>query len=61
MYDGWRKNAAHLREWVDKTNKFIEHAFSQQVSYKHWNREVSMQQVSKWFIPQQEKGFNTHL
>jgi hypothetical protein len=28
MYDGWRKNGAHLREWVDKTNKFIEHAFS---------------------------------
>jgi hypothetical protein len=27
MYDGWRKNGAHLREWVDKTNKFIEHAF----------------------------------
>jgi hypothetical protein len=28
MYDGWRKNGAHSREWVDKTNKFIEHAFS---------------------------------
>jgi hypothetical protein len=28
MYDGWRKNGAHLREWVDKTNNFIEHAFS---------------------------------
>jgi hypothetical protein len=28
MYDGWRKNEAHSREWVDKTNKFIEHAFS---------------------------------
>jgi hypothetical protein len=26
--DGWRKNGAHLREWVDKTNKFIKHAFS---------------------------------
>jgi hypothetical protein len=25
---GWRKNGAHSREWVDKTNKFIEHAFS---------------------------------
>jgi hypothetical protein len=28
MYDGWRKNGAHSREWIDKTNKFIEHAFS---------------------------------
>jgi hypothetical protein len=28
MYDGWRKNGTHSREWVDKTNRFIEHAFS---------------------------------
>jgi hypothetical protein len=28
VYDGRRKNGAHLRGWVDKTNKFIEHAFS---------------------------------
>jgi hypothetical protein len=28
MYDGWRKNGAHSREWVDKTNKFIEYSFS---------------------------------
>jgi hypothetical protein len=28
MYDGWRKNGAHSREWVDKINKFIKHAFS---------------------------------
>jgi hypothetical protein len=28
MYDGWRNNGAHSREWVDNTNKFIEHAFS---------------------------------
>jgi hypothetical protein len=28
MYDGWRKNGAYSRELVDKTNKFIEHAFS---------------------------------
>jgi hypothetical protein len=28
MYNGWRKNGAQLREYVDKTNKFIEHAFS---------------------------------
>jgi hypothetical protein len=28
MYDSWRKNRAHSREWVDKTNNFIKHAFS---------------------------------
>jgi hypothetical protein len=28
MYDGWRKNRVHSREWVDKTNNFIEYAFS---------------------------------
>jgi hypothetical protein len=28
MYDGWKKNGAHLREWIHKTNKFTEHAFS---------------------------------
>jgi hypothetical protein len=28
IYDGWRKNGAHSRERVDKTNKFIEQAFS---------------------------------
>jgi hypothetical protein len=28
MYDGWRKSGPHSREWVDKTNKFNEHAFS---------------------------------
>jgi hypothetical protein len=28
MYDGWRKNGAHSREWVDKTKKFADHAFS---------------------------------
>jgi hypothetical protein len=28
MYDGWRENGARSREWVDKTNKFIEHSFS---------------------------------
>jgi hypothetical protein len=28
MYDGWRNNGAHSREWVCNTNKFIEHAFS---------------------------------
>jgi hypothetical protein len=28
MYGGWKNNGAHSREWVDKANKFIEHAFS---------------------------------
>jgi hypothetical protein len=28
MYDGWRENGAQSREWVDRTNKFIKHAFS---------------------------------
>jgi hypothetical protein len=23
MYDGWKNNRAHSREWVDKTNTFI--------------------------------------
>jgi hypothetical protein len=28
MYDSWKNNGAHSRELVDKTNKFIKHAFS---------------------------------
>jgi hypothetical protein len=28
IYDGWRKNGAHSRDWVHKTNKFVEHALS---------------------------------
>jgi hypothetical protein len=28
MYDGWKKNRAHTDEWWEKTNDFIEHAFS---------------------------------
>jgi hypothetical protein len=51
MYDGWRKNGAHSREWVDKTNKFIEHSFS----LSNTGIVRSMQQVSKWFISRQEK------
>jgi hypothetical protein len=31
------------------------------LTIKQWNREVSMEQVLKWFIPRQEKDFNTHL
>jgi hypothetical protein len=28
MYDGWKKNGAHTDEWWEKTNDYIEHAFS---------------------------------
>jgi hypothetical protein len=28
MYDGWKRNGAHIDEWWDKTSYFIEHAFS---------------------------------
>jgi hypothetical protein len=28
MYDGWKRNMAHTNEWWDKTNDFIERAFS---------------------------------
>jgi hypothetical protein len=28
MYDGWKKNGAHTDEWWEKTNDFIERAFS---------------------------------
>jgi hypothetical protein len=28
MYDGWKRNGAHTNEWWDKTNDFIERAFS---------------------------------
>jgi hypothetical protein len=28
MYDGWKKNGAHIDEWWKKTDDFIEHAFS---------------------------------
>jgi hypothetical protein len=28
MYDSWKKNGAHTYEWWEKTNDFIEHAFS---------------------------------
>jgi hypothetical protein len=28
MYDGWKKNGAHIDEWWEKTNDFIERAFS---------------------------------
>jgi predicted nucleic-acid-binding Zn-ribbon protein len=28
MYDGWKKNGAHIDEWWKKTNDFIERAFS---------------------------------
>jgi hypothetical protein len=28
MYDGWKKSRAHTREWMNKTQKFINRAFS---------------------------------
>jgi hypothetical protein len=28
MYDGWKRNVIHTDEWWDKTNDFIERAFS---------------------------------
>jgi hypothetical protein len=28
MYGGWMKSGAHTREWMNKTQKFIDHAFS---------------------------------
>jgi hypothetical protein len=28
MYGGWKKSRAHTREWMNKTQEFIDHAFS---------------------------------
>jgi hypothetical protein len=28
MYDGWKRNGAHINEWWEKTSDFIERAFS---------------------------------
>jgi hypothetical protein len=28
MYGGWKKSGAHMREWMNKTQKFIDRAFS---------------------------------
>jgi hypothetical protein len=28
MYDGWKKSEAHTREWMNKTQEFIDRAFS---------------------------------
>jgi hypothetical protein len=27
MYDGWKKGGAHIKEWVNKTQKFIDRTF----------------------------------
>jgi hypothetical protein len=27
MYDGWKKSGAHTREWMNKTQEFIDRAF----------------------------------
>jgi hypothetical protein len=28
MYSGWKKSGAHTTEWMNKTQKFIDRAFS---------------------------------
>jgi hypothetical protein len=28
MYGGWKQSGAHTREWINKTQEFIDHAFS---------------------------------
>jgi hypothetical protein len=28
MYGGWKKNGAYTTEWMNKTQEFIDHAFS---------------------------------
>ena len=28
MYEGWNDNGCHSQEWVQKTNAFLDHAFS---------------------------------
>jgi hypothetical protein len=28
MYDGWKKSGAHTREWMNKTQEFIDRALS---------------------------------
>jgi hypothetical protein len=28
MYGGWKKSGAHTTEWMNKTQEFINHAFS---------------------------------
>jgi hypothetical protein len=28
MYGGWKKGATHTKEWMKKTQEFINHAFS---------------------------------
>jgi hypothetical protein len=28
MYDGWKKGGGHMKEWMNKTKEFIDHAFS---------------------------------
>jgi hypothetical protein len=58
MYDGWRKNGAYSRELVDKTNKFIEHAFSLS------NTRIARCPCNKCrngLSHDKKKDFNTHL
>jgi hypothetical protein len=41
MYGGWKKGGAQTKEWMKKTQEFIDHAFF----IKQWWSEVSIQQM----------------
>jgi hypothetical protein len=32
MYDSWKKSGAHMREWMNKTQEFIDRAFPYQTT-----------------------------
>jgi hypothetical protein len=34
MYDGWKRNRAHIDEWWEKTGDFIERVFSLMITEK---------------------------
>jgi hypothetical protein len=38
MYDSWKKSGAHMKEWMNKTQEFIDRAFP----YQTIRCEVSM-------------------
>jgi hypothetical protein len=33
MYGGWKKNGAHTREWMNRTQEFIDHSFSLPINW----------------------------
>jgi hypothetical protein len=35
MYDGWKKGGAHIKEWVNKTQEFIDCTFYVSIFYMH--------------------------